>query len=250
MEGSKKMASTSSNAILIKGVYYVKNPEYTGSLMDDAEEYIVYKDDIWTAPENLGSYTDTYAFDFTLSWDITPIKNADGSDPGYTTEFKSAEITTDLPPSTIITKSNASINLKCSEPECADECNDIGKYISYRFIRSSDMYKDISTHTQITTSEFQNQVMHYTGKSWVYKGLNANYLDGKTFYFYADVIVSYYKKSGSTPSKDDEEDKGELITKNRKFLIECAPLLDYKEFKKRYAKYCEDDEEAFRNSIF
>lgn len=208
---------------------------------DTGDSWNQYKDDIWLAPSLLGSYTDTSGFEFEVRWDLTP-PTPDGNAPNYTHEFKNARISGVPDIGIIVSKTDNSINLKASNPKTVDAVEPMKSYVSHRLILSDDMYYNISTHTPITKSQFAEQIMHYTGKSWIYKGLNAYAKDGYTFYIDFTVTVEYIKEYTSS-TKEPEN----IIT-SKAFKIQVNPNYSYTEFKKRYAEYCEPEEEAFRKS--
>lgn len=236
--------------IVIKKDVICKSPgEYgywapdTGAEGTGGDTWEQYKDGIWLAPELLGSYTDTYGFEFEVRWDITPPPTTDNTSPGYTTKFKSASITGIPDISIQVTKGDNFINLKSSRPQTIDTVEPMASYISHRLILSGDMYYNISTHTPITKAQFKEQIMHYTGKSWIYKGLNAYTKDGFTFCIAFTVTVEYIKEYSSSLKEPEN-----IIT-SKTFKIQVNPNYSYTEFKKRYAQYCEPEETAFRDSL-
>lgn len=241
------MKSYVDGAVICKDLKYYKYV-ITPSIGDSESTsgWEVYKDDIWLAPELLGSFTDTYAFEFWLGWDITPPVPGNGSVQIYR-RFVSAEIENDkVPREAQITQSEGTkgeIHIKSISSPAVDSYAPIGQYISHSLIISSDMYKDIATHRKITKDEFAEQVMHYTGKSWVYKGLNAYVRDGYKYYFEFKVSVIY--EESKTQDFKDYETK----INTRTFKILCNSNYNYIEFKKRYAKYCEPNENDYRISL-
>lgn len=210
-------------------------------------DYIPYQDGIWGAPEYLGSYTDRKAFRFEIPFSVTNIVDSNGTITKYR-EFQNLEIQEDkIPQNPEIIKSNNLIIIQCNNPLAVDTYASVKDYVSRGFIITPDMYCDISTHIPLTLEVFKQQVMHYTGKSWCYKGLNGYTRDGGKFYFNFGISVNIkeYTKKGN----EIDEDSVNYITDTRNFKILCNPDYSFTEFKNRYKEYCESAETEFKNAL-
>lgn len=235
--------------IIIKKEVICKSPGEYGYWAPDTsaegtgDTWTQYTDGIWLAPALLGSYTDTFAFEFEVRWDIKPPQQSDGSQPGYTTKFVSATISGVPDIGIRITRGENFINLKSQKPQTIDTVEPMASYVSHRLVLSGDMYYNISTHTPITKEQFAEQIMHYTGKSWVFKGLNAYTKDGFTYCIEFTVTVEYIKEYTSSLKEPEN------IIASKTFKIQVNPNYSYTEFKKRYAQYCEPEESEFKTSL-
>ena len=222
------------------GVYGTWSPSL-GPDGSSSDAFTEYRDDIWLAPTHLGQYTDEGPFEFAVRWEFQEPAKEGESNPQYKFEFISADIQGELPEPITITKTGTSINLKSQAPKTAD-LGPAGNYISYRFIKSTDMYYDISTHIPITQEEFAKQLMHYTGKSWTMRGLNAMTIDGKSFYWTFSIKVKYRRSPTSGLEKWEE------FEKSKEFKIGVQPVMTWQKFKERYAE-CESQESEFWSAI-
>ena len=204
----------------------------------------------------LGSYTDGKAFKFTISWNLYKKDevigtNQDGSEIRYNGEteiFENVEIGDIIPKDWEFTKSSSSLTIFSNNPKLADNYNPIKSYLSPRLIISSDMYKDIQNHTQCTKQDLIEQIMHYTGKTWAYKGINGYTNDGFELYYEIPVTVNYKTKSITSNSKADEQ--GFLHHKaTQVYRIQCIPDKSVQRFKELYAQECTSKEAEYRNLL-
>lgn len=213
------------------GEYGSWAPDLTGI---GSDTFTSYRDGIWSAPSFLGKFTNFSSFEFQCGWNLT-IPTGENETKTYT--LLDYEVSNEvLPPNAVVTKGSSFVNVKCQSPENVDLWHSVGSYISPRFVLSSDMYYSISVHTPISREEFAKQPMHYTGKSWTSKGINAYTIDGYIPYAGFRVQVRYYLPT--------EKDK--ILTSTRDFKIQVEPLMTWQEFKRQYALYCESEESEFR----
>ena len=205
----------------------------------------------------IGSYTDGKAFKIIASWELYTKgqsigTNSDGSEIKYEGEteiFESVEIGTIIPIDWEFTKRTGSLTIFSNNPKLADSYEPIKSYLSPRLIISSDMYKDIQNHTQCTKQDLIEQTMHYTGKTWAYKGLNGYTNDGFELYYEIPVTVNY--KTKSTISKDPKADEqGFLHHKATQiFKIQCIPDKSVQRFKELYTQECSPKESEYRTNL-
>lgn len=183
----------------------------------------------WTQ-SYLGKFTDTYSFTFTGKFNLNYWTAVDGNDNHPTNTFVAFRTdSSKAPKNTTITCNNSNtITITNAGGISVDEYHDsVKEYVSPCFVVSSDMYATSTNLTKCTINEFKTQVMHYTGKSWNYKGINAYYRDGHRLYFDIPVYVDY--KSSNYGSQ--------IFTTSQTFRIECIPNYSPATFKRKYALY-------------
>lgn len=193
------------------------------------------------------SYIDSNAFNFVVTWEFeSSSSSSDSSSSKIVEEFESVEIdTSELPPNTQITKESTKLTLTNTNPGFADEFSLTKDYVSHRLIISSDMYADIDNLTPCTKKDITNSQMHYTGKSWPYRGLIAYNADGFSLKFNFEVLVKY-KRSVDGKYDVDTQNKTKIYEKSQVFSIECKSNADYTQFIKLYKSICIPKEQALR----
>lgn len=141
-----------------------------------------------------------------------------------------------LPQNTKITINDGEIILESSNPGNIDSYMEIGKYISPKFVKSTDMLCSLEVLEPLTNEYFANQVMHYTGKSWTSKGLLAYQLDGNDFKIPIYVEITYGIEEYGKPKFK----KTEKITKD--FYIKVFVNPHYTKFLEVYKQECSEAE--------
>lgn len=206
----------------------------------------------------IGSYTDGKPFKFTVTWKLQQkgeviSKNEDGTENAYEGEseiFESVEIGKIIPEDWEFTKSSTSVVIYSNAPKLADTYEPLKSYLSPRLIISSDMYKDIQTHIQCTKLDLIEQTMHYTGKTWAYKGINGYTNEGNELYYEIPVTVNYKTKnpnySGDSTEEGPEIDEFIHYSATQVFKIQCIPDKSMQRFRELYSQECEPKESEYR----
>ena len=217
----------------------------------------------------LGSYSDGKAFEFTASWSLQQKgevigKNSDGSDilfSGETEIFESVEVGDIIPVDWEFTKNSTSVVIHSSNPKLADTYEPMKSYLSPRLIISSDMYKDIQNHVQCTKQDLIEQTMHYTGKTWAYKGINGYTNDGNELYYEIPITVNYKTKNPNYTGNTTKVENSETETEAEKveefihhkatqvFRIQCIPVKTMQRFRELYAQECDPKESEYKSLL-
>lgn len=181
---------------------------------------------LWSQ-QYLGQFTDTYGFTFTARFNLNYWPFSYNTNHPTNTYKSFTFDTTNAPKNTTITCNGSTITFTNPGNISVDEYHSVGAYVSPYFAISSDMMVSPEILSPLTMGEFKSQVMHYTGKSWTYKGINAYYRDGHRLYFSIPISVQYTcSNTGST-----------IHTTSQTFTIQCVPNYSPALFKRKYAMY-------------
>lgn len=190
------------------------------------------------------TYENRKPFKGTFTWKLREYEtNENGQTFGYRESLISAKIVNPevLPLNTKITIEDEKLTLESANPGNVDSYMEIGKYISPKFIKSSDMLCSLEFLEPLTDDFFKNQVMHYTGKSWTSKGLLAYQLDGNDF----KILVNVEFIVDVIPYSSLEKTTRQKITKD--FYIKIFVNPHYSQFLEVYKEECSEAESNLFN---
>ena len=222
-----------------------------------------------TFSENLSvsSFTDSQAFSTSFGFELYKnrgtyeVKNKDGTTTTET-DTKPDEIFESIEVSGIPDGSEFSYvyndfvgtgTISSSSPTPVDQYTLTKDYVSPRLVITSDMYVSLLDLNPCTEQTLREQIMHYTGKSWAYKGLLAYQTDGNTLTFDILAKVKYKIKTGTKTETDPEtgdviktEDTYSLHEESKTYSLVCQANASAEQFKKLYKENCTPIEEQYR----
>jgi len=143
--------------------------------------------------------TDTYDledgsyYNHTISWRF---------DEGET--FDKVEVAEDdiVKGSSVVKKTSNSVTI-AGYAELADLWHETATdYLRPSFKLDGTEHKNAYSPEMATLDDFREQLMHYTGKSYLNKGIRGMYLDNKRVYVNFEVIVYYWYQDPDTGSGD------------------------------------------------